>query len=333
MIPYGVTEIGDGAFSFCEGLERINLPNTLIHIGNDAFHCCEHLRDISIPSSVVSIGSRAFESCNSLKNIVIPDSTISIGIEPFVGCQELLAIHVSPDNPEFASVGGVLFRKSNKSLICYPIGKSESNYSIPKGITEIGKDAFYDCKRLTNISMPSTLIKIGDYAFESCEGLISIMIPESVRDIGRNPFCDCKALQTIQVSPNNPEFEVINGALLQKNNRKLISYPAGKNAMSYTIPLGVVEIADYSFCGCDYLESIIIPEGVTQIDEGVFYDCKNLSKVVIPDSVTRISSAFTFYGNRDDLMITVSRDSYAMQYCKELGINYNYPDSLDWLNN
>ena len=103
--------------------------------------------------------------------------------------------------------------------------------------------------------------------------------------------------------------------------------------MSYTIPLGVVEIADYSFCGCDYLESIIIPEGVTQIDEGVFYDCKNLSKVVIPDSVTRMSSAFTFYGNRDDLMITVSRDSYAMQYCKELGINYNYPDSLDWLNN
>ena len=33
------------------------------------------------------------------------------------------------------------------------------------------------------------------------------------------------------------------------------------------------------------------------------------------------------------LTLTVPRNSYAAQYCNENGLNYTYPDSLDWLTN
>ena len=33
----------------------------------------------------------------------------------------------------------------------------------------------------------------------------------------------------------------------------------------------------------------------------------------------------------DQLTITVVRESYAAEYCKEKGLNYTYTDSLDWL--
>jgi len=47
--------------------------STFISIGNGAFSYCESLARVTIPNSVTSIGDWAFEGCSSLASITIPD--------------------------------------------------------------------------------------------------------------------------------------------------------------------------------------------------------------------------------------------------------------------
>ena len=63
IIPYGVTAIGEYAFSACDNLTSIEIPNSVTTIGNMAFSGCSNLTSITIPNSVRSIGSRAFYRC------------------------------------------------------------------------------------------------------------------------------------------------------------------------------------------------------------------------------------------------------------------------------
>lgn len=73
IIPDGVVEIGDGAFSECYGLTDIYFPNSITKIENSAFIGC-NLTHIAIPKNVKYIGAFAFEECNDLLKISIPNS-------------------------------------------------------------------------------------------------------------------------------------------------------------------------------------------------------------------------------------------------------------------
>lgn len=73
-IPNCVTKIGFMAFYCCVSLTNIELPDGLTDIGANAFECCESLTDIKIPKGVTSIGDRAFWMCALLENIEIPEN-------------------------------------------------------------------------------------------------------------------------------------------------------------------------------------------------------------------------------------------------------------------
>ena len=62
IIPNNITTIGTSAFSGCEELSSINIPEGIMTIEDNAFNY-SGLTSVVIPSSVTTIGSRAFYGC------------------------------------------------------------------------------------------------------------------------------------------------------------------------------------------------------------------------------------------------------------------------------
>lgn len=76
ILPEGLTHIGDSAFSVCKSLQGLFLPKSLIHIGDNAFSWCLSLRFLVFQNKIKSIGQDAFRRC-FLEKVFIPDGTRS----------------------------------------------------------------------------------------------------------------------------------------------------------------------------------------------------------------------------------------------------------------
>ena len=92
-----LTTVGNYAFSYCNSLTSINLPNVTT-IGKYAFRSCNSLTLINLPN-VTSVGSTAFSYCNSLTSIDLPNVT-TIGDFAFYYCDLLMEIHFAVKNKE-----------------------------------------------------------------------------------------------------------------------------------------------------------------------------------------------------------------------------------------
>ena len=200
-IPNSVTSIGELAFGFCTGLTSVTIPNSVTNIGSYAFSGCHSLTSVTIPNSVTSIGFGAFSYCTGLTSVTIPNSVTSIETEVFDGCTGLTSIDVSPNNPNYCSIDGVLFNKDKTILVRYPPGK-QGAYAIPNSVTSIRYSAFYYCQGLTSVTIPNSVTSIGNEAFRSCFGLTSVTIPNSVTSIGEWAFSSCSGLTSVTI-PNS----------------------------------------------------------------------------------------------------------------------------------
>ena len=89
---YAVTTIGDYAFSGCQELTAITIPDGVTSIGEGAFVACSALASVTIPSSVAELGDYAFYSCGSLTSITIPDGVTSVGNDAFINCNNLKTV-------------------------------------------------------------------------------------------------------------------------------------------------------------------------------------------------------------------------------------------------
>lgn len=227
-----VTSIGDSAFFF-NNIETLELSNSLTYIGDSAF-IRNQLRTLTIPSSVEVIEESAFSDNkltelilsdgilyikkaafhnNYLVDIVIPASLTEIGIVAFLENDTIESFVVDEDNETFKSIDGVLFSKDGTVLLDFPVNSSLTSYTIPKGVLEIGNDAFKKSS-LTEIIFNEELNIIGKYAFSS-NNLTEIEIPDSVTLIDWNAFANNEL--TILVIPEGVEtiaFGAFEGNLL-----------------------------------------------------------------------------------------------------------------------
>ena len=86
---YIVTSVGQFAFSSCQTLTSVSLPE-VNWVAECAFEGCNALQTVEIPK-LSSVGGSAFDNCSALPSIEIPEATTIAGYA-FRGCESLKSI-------------------------------------------------------------------------------------------------------------------------------------------------------------------------------------------------------------------------------------------------
>lgn len=207
---------------------------------------------------------------------------------------------------------------------------TESDITIPLGITSIGKDAFSgnntltkvyipdevtsidyaafeNCKNLQKVSIGDGVKSIGSSAFSGCKSLTDINIPRYTETIGSGTFAACPSLTDIDVDPKNRHFVCLDGVLYSKDGHKLYQYLAGRPYSIYDIPEPVKEIGEFGFYGANMLTTVGVVPGVEEIPEYAFLNCTALNKVELPGTIKAIrKGAFGGCSNLTKLKVPTS---------------------------
>lgn len=142
-----VTSIDKYAFSECNKITGMIIPEGVKSIGFGAFWDCNQLDFIDIPETVTFIDAYAFKNCISLKSIKLPKGITVISEMIFSGCSSL------------------------ESII------------IPYGVTYIQYGAFSECRNLSGVVLPKTVTKIGNGGFVRCNKLTDVVYGGTEADI------------------------------------------------------------------------------------------------------------------------------------------------------
>ena len=253
---YIVTSIGDHAF---DGTSGNPTPTS-----------------ITIPDSVTNIGNSVFYGDTSLTNVTIGQGVINIGMNDFVNCISLNAITVNSFNSSYTSIAGVLFSKNTNTIIQYPSGITNGNYTLPANIVNIGASAFYQCGSLTNIAIPSGVTNIGDVAFYFCTNLSRFVMPNKVTGIGSAAFESCGL--TSVIIPNTI------------TSIKSQTFAMCESLTNVTMFNGLASIGDSAFSSCVNLTSMWIPDSVTNIGNSAFASCVGLANVALGTNIASIGN-------------------------------------------
>lgn len=90
-----VIDVGMGAFSYNDKIEKVILPNTIGYIYSGAFLDCRNLKEVTCNSFNLSkIMSFSFKGCTSLDVVVIPKNCTWIASEAFSECGEISKLYI-----------------------------------------------------------------------------------------------------------------------------------------------------------------------------------------------------------------------------------------------
>lgn len=161
VIREGAKKIEAGAFTKCENVKTITIPDSVTYLDCEAMSACERLETVNIDKGVSLIHDRAI-SGSSLKSI-----------------------NVNPENEHFSSEYGVLYNKDKTELYSYPENKNEKTFCIPDSVKVIKSNAIRNSENLEVIYVGKNIEKIEACNFygskdkyEEVSERIKFIIPE-----------------------------------------------------------------------------------------------------------------------------------------------------------
>ena len=188
-----------------------------------AYPCKKNATSYTVREMTQIIMGSAFRNNEFLRTVDLNPQVKIVRNEAFAGTTSLTAVNAFPntsyentsyddkedttviENQYFETISGVLFQNNtrtgsegytvnfpaaetfHKTLVVYPVGKTETGYNIPDGTEVLGRSCFYGAKNLTSIGFESgaaeDLIEIRENAFNHCENLTTFQIPANVQYI------------------------------------------------------------------------------------------------------------------------------------------------------
>ena len=96
--------------------------------------------------------------------------------------------------------------------------------------------------------------------------MTEVVIPASVTTIDATGFQECAKLEKFTVDKNNPVYSSVDGFLLSKDKKTLVSFPPAKANTYYTmLPPTIETIGKQAFYFVQALENVTIPEKVRRL--------------------------------------------------------------------
>lgn len=332
-LPVTIKKIGFMSFGLsCVAVTNLNELTSLEYIGAYAFALSELSGDIVLSDSVTYVGASAFTytaitSLHLGKNVNVPNPESSKKVVKYmVGgtlssfaqsvvlsttaaeksialcCPNLKKITVDYQNPNYRSVGGLLYSKDMTKLYAYPSGKQNNVYVMPSTVTDFYNafggfyispvvifgmtfdifDGSFIKSDLVNSSKFSSNLKtvvisdkvseIVDIAFYNT-GIESIFIPKSVTTIGKKAFWHCTELTTVGFDRNSSFTSLPTECFKDCTSLKNVTFGRIKYLESLV------------FGNCSSLERIDLTN-VLSIESTAFDGCTNLTDVVYGNSET-----------------------------------------------
>ena len=333
------------------GILRFDGPVTrldrLVVLDNNAEKQLARLTGILVPDCVEVIGDGLLAYANGVKEFRIPAGLKQAGDACFSGwnkasLERFTGHHISEDG-RLVIIDGVLYGFA-------PVGLT--SYEIPAGVVKMMPSVCAYTPELKSIVLPAGLEEIGDMCFRA-SGLESVTIPASVKSLAHYAFKECFQLRNLL---GDSHFISADRKYLYDPDwpyaPMVLTFFAGKDDTSYTIPEEIRHIGSYSFEGCSKLKSLTVPGTLESIGGEAFDGCDNLEALygnnitsdnkgimgrdhellfllpkidedyVVPAEVTKIGDK-VFDGRQNLRSVTMgdqvtSIGSYAFTYCSSL---------------
>lgn len=268
-IPDSVSEIGDHAFHFCNGLCSVSIGAGLTKIPVACFHSCTNLTNVSVSGTIREVGDGAFYKGPALNSFDF-DGLEIVGVRAFCGTfkgSEEITIDLS--HVERIEEGAFSGTTAPVRLIFSP----ELEY--------VGKSALSFSGSLINteITIPSGCI-LDEFALQSL-GVTKVSVGDNCI-LKKGVFNNCINLKDISFG-QNCVLEDAHGI-----NGPLGSF-AGSGIEALTIPSSLI-LGESVFFGCEYLETVVFEGEREAIPRNCFRNCFSLTGLQLPTGLKTIAS-------------------------------------------
>ena len=346
-----IISIGAFAFSGCNNLTKLIIPNTVTSIGNSALNGCSVLESITIPFVGEKAGVTTKETGQYPFGYIFGSTSYMGGAateQHYYGDsirQTTTSIYYIPISLKNVTVAG-----GNILYGAFYNCENLTNIMLPKDIDLIESASFYACHSLTSVVLSERITSIGSSAFEYCSQLVSVVIPANVTTIGKKAFNGCYKLVEVI---NKSNLDIVKGSenygyiaynalnvksygasdIIDKSGYLFYKYDDTNYLLEYigditdlNLPATYndedYEIYKYAFYDKKSLMNVTIPNSVTVIHSYAFGKCIGLTNITIPNSVTVIHS-YAFLGCSGLSDITLSNslsviDAYVFSRCGSL---------------
>lgn len=142
---------------------------------------------------------------------------------------------------------------------------------------------------LMRVDFSSASVSVGEGVFYATQIKEISLLLENCQE---NAFFGAEFLTAINVEGD--AFSSEGGVLFDKEKTEIVCYPAGRRAVSYTLPASVRAIGAYAFSSAVYLAEAVLPDGLLTVSKYAFSSCIGLISLALPVGLQNINE-YAFY--------------------------------------
>ena len=321
-LPDNLSEICNGAFEGCKGLDKITIPASA-YIEDNVFSNSS-LREVTINSS--SIGYGMFTGCKNLEKVTISIACEEISRSAFTDCpklkeltlpKELSVIKSNAFDSNLAKV--YVYHNSVADKYSYPTN-TEKVYldNLKWNCGEQGDNVVAEFNETTGELKISGTGRMADYKYTespwyyTCGNKItSIIVEDGVTYIGNHSFWELKNVTSVELADS---IEEIGKYSLSGTRIKSITLPANLKIIregafadtsitEITIPNGVVRMDNGVFESCSRLETVDLPDTLIYLDDEMFISCDKLKAISLPKSLEYVGTDLIWSSSITDVNV------------------------------